>query len=369
MLATVWLHDGRVSGRVHSYVSMPITHLITETNRVHIDLPHIGRPSAVAAILAIVTSAFLAGCGQPASPPAQPAPAARAARPANADKSTITIQCPPRGAFGNGPTYYSQFYEDYILGYVFKDQKSGFYVDVGANDPDVSSVTKYFYRAGWRGINIEPIPELVEKLNKSRPEDTNKGVAISDRPGELTFYKGVSASGLSTLSPKIAASHRAKGFEFTKIKIPVTTLNAVLDEHAKDKPEITFLNVDVEGFEKQVLSGIDFKRYHPRVIMAESTAPLTEVATHQLWESILIGNGYILAIDDGLNRYYVHGSEEGLLPKFIEADFCVRRDKLEKRIRLDGFKPRYRTTSIISSNRRGDSDVWRMRRRPVARAG
>ena len=133
-----------------------------------------------------------------------------------------------------------------------------------------------FYLAGWRGINIEPIPELVEKLNKSRPEDTNKGVAISDRPGELTFYKGVKASGLSTLSPKIAASHRAKGFEFTKIKIPVTTLNAVLDEHAKDKPEITFLNVDVEGFEKQVFSGIDFKRYHPRVIMAESTAPLTE---------------------------------------------------------------------------------------------
>jgi hypothetical protein len=52
----------------------------------------------------------------------------------------------------------------------------------------------------------------------------------------------------------------------------VTTLNAVLDEHAKDKPEITFMNVDVEGFEKQVFSGIDFKRYHPRVIMAESTA-------------------------------------------------------------------------------------------------
>ena len=82
----------------------------------------------------------------------------------------------------------------------------------------------------------------------------------------------------------------------------------MLDEHAKDKPEITFLNVDVEGFEKQVFSGIDFKRYHPRVIMAESTTPLTEVATHQLWESILIDNGYIFAMDDGLNRYYVHSS-------------------------------------------------------------
>ena len=321
---------------------MPITPLTappTDTNLAGIGTLRIGRPSALAAILAIVTSAFLAGCGEPVKR-ADTAPAAQAAAPATADKSTPAIQCPVRGVFRGETTYYSQFYEDYILGYVFKDQKRGFYVDVGANDPDEMSVTKYFYLAGWRGINIEPIPELVEKLNSSRPEDTNKGVAISDKKGELTFYKGVKASGLSTLSPKIAASHRAKGFEFTTIKIPVTTLNAVLDEHAKDQPEITFMNVDVEGFEKQVFSGIDFKRYHPRVIMAESMAPLTETATHQVWESILIDAGYIFAMDDGLNRYYVHGSQEHLLPKFIEANYCVQRDKLDKRLRLDGFESR-----------------------------
>jgi len=296
----------------------------------------IDRPRRCAALLALVTSPLLAACAAPAKP------AANAAAPAaaNANQSTVTIECPVRGAFGNGPTYYSQYYEDYILGYVFKDHENGFYVDVGANDPDESSVTKYFYLAGWRGINIEPIPELVEKLNKSRPKDTNKGVAISDRPGELPFYKSVKTSGLSTLSPKIAASHRANGYEFTKIMIPVTTLTAVLDEHAKNKPEITFLNVDVEGFEKQVFSSVDFKRYVPRVIMAESTAPLTEAPTHQVWEPILLDNGYIFAMSDGLNRYYVHKSEENLLPKFIEANYCVLRDKLDKRLHLDGFKPR-----------------------------
>jgi FkbM family methyltransferase len=317
-----------------------LTALAADTSRGRFDRFRIGRLTARASTIAILTSVSLVGCREPAMPAAKPAPAAVTAAPATADKSTITIQCPARGAFRNGPTYYSQFYEDYILAYVFKDQKSGFYVDVGANDPDDSSVTKYFYLAGWRGINIEPIPELVEKLNKSRPEDTNKGVAISDRPGELTFYKGINASGLSTLSPQIAASHRAKGIQFTTIKIPVTTLNAVLDEHAKDKPEITFMNVDVEGFEKQVLSSMDFARYRPRVIMAESTAPLTEVATHQAWESILLDHGYIFAMDDGLNRYYVHGSQESLLPRFIEADFCVLRDKLDKRVHLDGYKPR-----------------------------
>jgi len=302
----------------------------------------ISRPGAFAAIAAaVIASASLAGCSNPAKRVSEAAPATVATASPAVDKSTTTIQCPPRGPFGNGPTYYSQFYEDYVLAYVFKDHDHGFYVDVGANDPDDKSVTKYFYLAGWRGINIEPIPELIEKLNKARPEDTNKGVAISDRPGELPFYKGNGkASGLSTLSPSIAASHRARGYEFTKIMIPVMTLNAVLDEHAKNKSEITFLNVDVEGFEKQVLSSIDFKRYHPRVIMAEATAPLTEVATQQKWESILIDNGYIFAMDDGLNRYYVHSTDESLLPKFIEANYCVLRDKLDKRLHLDGFEPR-----------------------------
>ena len=302
----------------------------------------ISRPGAFAAIAAaVIASASLAGCSNPAKRVSEAAPATVATPSPAADKSTTTIQCPPRGPFGNGPTYYSQFYEDYVLAYVFKDHEHGFYVDVGANDPDDKSVTKYFYLAGWRGINIEPIPELIQKLNKARPEDTNKGVAISDRPGELPFYKGNGkASGLSTLSPSIAASHRARGYEFTKIMIPVMTLNAVLDEHAKNKSEITFLNVDVEGFEKQVLSSIDLKRYHPRVIMAESTAPLTEVATHQNWESILIDNGYIFAMDDGLNRYYVHNSDQTLLPKFIEANYCVLRDKLDKHLNLDGFEPR-----------------------------
>ncbi len=54
----------------------------------------------------------------------------------------------------------------------------------------------------------------------------------------------------------------------------------------------------------------------------------------------MIRNGYIFAMDDGLNRYYVHSSQERLLPKFIEADFCVQRDKLDKRIHLDGYEAR-----------------------------
>lgn len=283
---------------------------------------------SVAALALVLDSA----CG-----PSTTAGAGEPQRTAATAGSSVAISCPVRGEFANGPTYYSQFYEDYILGYVFKDQKTGFYVDVGANDPDDATVTKYFYLAGWRGINIEPIPDLVAKLNASRPEDVNKGVAISDTSGELTFYKAVRFSGLSTLDATVAAQHKARGIEFQEIKVPVTTLNAVLDEHAKGRPEITFLNADVEGLEQKVFSGLDFSRYRPRVIMAESTAPLSEVDTHAAWESILTSHGYVFAIDDGLNRYYVDQSQN-LLPRFLEASYCVGMDKVGKRIHQDGFK-------------------------------
>src|SRR5262245_4583990 len=94
-----------------------------DAKRVRIDRIGTGRLRLPVGIFAAMTSAVLAGCAQPAKP-AEPTVAAAAPVAANtaANTSATMIQCPARGAFGNGPTYYSQFYEDYILGYVFKNQ-------------------------------------------------------------------------------------------------------------------------------------------------------------------------------------------------------------------------------------------------------
>ena len=58
---------------------------------------------------------------------------------------------------------YAQNFEDVILRRALKDIEKGFYVDVGAHDPVIDSVTKAFYDLGWRGINIEPVKEWFEK--------------------------------------------------------------------------------------------------------------------------------------------------------------------------------------------------------------
>ena len=49
---------------------------------------------------------------------------------------------------------YAQEYEDIILFRYLHTVAKGFYIDVGCNDPEEISVTRFFYDRGWNGINI-----------------------------------------------------------------------------------------------------------------------------------------------------------------------------------------------------------------------
>ena len=51
--------------------------------------------------------------------------------------------------------------------------------------------------------------------------------------------------------------------------------------------EIDFLKVDVEGAERDVLAGADWRRFRPKVVLAEAVAPGTMAPSHAEWEPIL----------------------------------------------------------------------------------
>jgi hypothetical protein len=84
---------------------------------------------------------------------------------------------------------YAQDAEDVMLQRAFPPGYRGIYIDAGASDPFQFSVTKHFYDCGWRGINIEPVPSVWERLQNQRPRDVNLNLALSDREGTLTFYE------------------------------------------------------------------------------------------------------------------------------------------------------------------------------------
>ncbi len=247
----------------------------------------------------------------------------------------LSCDC-PASKYESG-RYYSQFYEDYILAYVFQDYQTGFYVDVGANDPNKDNITRYFYERGWRGVNIEPNVEEFKKMVKARPLDKNYNVGISNAEAMLTFYQAPGTwDGLSTFDKADATFQSQKfGIVFKELAVPVTTLERILQEAAL--PAIDFISIDVEGFEKQVIESVDFSRYHPSVLCIEATEPTTDRPSYQDWEGLLIENNYVFAMFDGLNRYYVSKDlASRLLPRFIVIDMCVKKSKLARHIKLSG---------------------------------
>ncbi|MEM3291053.1 MAG: FkbM family methyltransferase [Candidatus Micrarchaeaceae archaeon] len=209
---------------------------------------------------------------------------------------------------------YAQNFEDVMLWRALKHIEKGFYIDVGAFSPDLDSVTKAFYEKGWRGINIEPNPQLYEELLQKRSEDINLQCALSDKEGSAEMYF-LPNTGLSTLDETIAKKHNEQGWNVNLSFVNICTLAKVCEKYASNK-DIHFLKVDVEGYEKQVLSGNNWQRYRPWIVVVESTLPMTQIENYQDWESILLGANYIFTYADGLNRFYVANEHKNLSNAF-----------------------------------------------------
>ena len=147
---------------------------------------------------------------------------------------------------------YSQNAEDVRLWRVFRTIENGFYVDVGAADPYVDSVTRLFYEHGWSGINVEPSP-CFEALREARPRDVNLRIAIGESEGSVPFFLTYPYLGMSTVDPSVHAGVPEAIERIEEIAIPQRRLDSILREHAAGRT-IHFLKVDVEGAERQVLA-------------------------------------------------------------------------------------------------------------------
>lgn len=204
---------------------------------------------------------------------------------------------------------YAQNGEDVLLSRAFQGRTSGFYIDVGANDPVDGSVTKLFYDRGFRGINIEPGAPF-SRLVRLRPRDTNLQLALSDCPGSTTFYEFPESDGHSTLSKEVVAGRPGR----VERSVVVDTLAGICEKYVSGT--IDFLKIDVEGHEQEVIAGGDWRRWRPRIALVESPVTADGAGPFRQWEPLLVEAAYSFAAFDGINRYYVRREDESLLACF-----------------------------------------------------
>lgn len=154
--------------------------------------------------------------------------------------------------------YYSHYGEDAILNYIFKTQQKGFYVDVGCYHPDLFSNTKYLYKKGWRGINIDANSDTIALFDKARSNDINLNIAISDKESVGEYFKfleidSVGGGSGNSFSTEVKQKYEKQGLKAKSVKINMYPLANILSTHVPSNVAINFLNIDVEGFDLQVL--------------------------------------------------------------------------------------------------------------------
>jgi FkbM family methyltransferase len=146
----------------------------------------------------------------------------------------------------------------------FLGPKPGYFVEVGANEPQRGSQTWALEQAGWTGILVEPQPALAAKLKAQRGARVFAVACSSPENAgqELPLHVAGPMSGLDRTQMSHGAVPEAV------IKVPVKTLDEMLIEAQAPAP-IDFLSVDIEGHELEALRGFDFKRWQPRLVLLE----------------------------------------------------------------------------------------------------
>lgn len=192
---------------------------------------------------------------------------------------------------------YSQGAEDIILNQFLKNQKKGFFVDVGAHHPVKYSNTYFFYKKGWTGIHIDPLPSIAPKFRSQRPKDLFLSVGVSEKEDTLTYYM-FNEPALNGFDKELSLKRNEKFQEFEIIdtkQIKTLPLRELLDQNLPKNQTIDFLSVDTEGFDLTVLRLNDWKKYRPRFILVETlnATELEKVTQDPVFEFVTQQN-YVL---------------------------------------------------------------------------
>lgn len=165
---------------------------------------------------------------------------------------------------------FAQTGEDLIVNNIFEYKTNGFYVEIGAFHPFIYSNTNLLHKdLNWKGINIDPNPFSIEKFKKYRPEDINLNIAIANTSEKLKYYYVDDTNSMNSMSEEFLLKRGINPDKIKNVEIECLPLKNVLDKYLPEGQNVDLFNIDVEGFEIEVLKSNDWEKYKPEVIIME----------------------------------------------------------------------------------------------------
>lgn len=191
---------------------------------------------------------------------------------------------------------YSDNGEDiFLFNKIFSTKTSGFYVDVGAFHPFLSSNTFLLYKKGWKGINIDPNEASIRAFKRFRPRDINVCMGVGMKKERRSYYR-FSHAGVNTFSPDAATEKQGHSWNafLGKTDVDVMPLKEIFKEYLPKGQTIDLLDIDVEGLDYEVLLSNDWSAYKPGVVVIEDKTFIAADPTASDIYTFLTARGYTL---------------------------------------------------------------------------
>ena len=163
-------------------------------------------------------------------------------------------------------------------------KQHGFYIELGANDGLTQSNTAFFeFNRNWTGLLIEPSYNMYLQCIQNRKKSIVKNYACVSNDYTLDTIQGDFTGSLMSSVDGIRLNNT------NIVQVHAKTLEKILDQEIDINQQIDLLSLDAEGYELNILKGLNLKKYKPQYM-------LIEIYNYDFDNiiSFLKDNGYIL---------------------------------------------------------------------------
>lgn len=187
------------------------------------------------------------------------------------------------------------------------------FIQIGSNDGKTGDpIYKLIKDSEWKGILVEPVPYLFEKLVKNYSFAADRlhfeNVAIGKTEGNIDFYyirqsddvglpEWYNQLGSFDLSIIMKHIKEIPGLEqmIVTASLPTMNLDSLLKKY--DYNTLDLLHIDTEGYDFEIIKMIDFGSIRPCIILFEHKHLTTKEYKQCL--RLLKNNGYAVYLGKG----------------------------------------------------------------------